>query len=87
MPKNRFIHRTDLISDPARNFLNFNPDDANDLAIEPKGLVFGTTGNAILIGEDGNTATVPVLAGVTYPYSPQRIKSTGHTAGTVTLLY
>jgi hypothetical protein len=87
MSKDRWKHRTDHVSDPARNFQNVAPDDANDLALEPKGVIFGTTGNAILVGEDGVTATVPVIAGVTYPFMPQRIKSTGHTAGTVTLLY
>lgn len=87
MARNRFKLRTDHISDPARNFQNVAPDDNNDLVLEPKGIIFGTSGNAVLIGDDGNVATIPVLAGVTYPFCAARIKSTGHTAGTVTLLY
>jgi hypothetical protein len=54
MAKNRFKMRTDHVSDPARNFQNIAPDDGNDLATEPKGVVFGTTGNRVLIGDDGN---------------------------------
>lgn len=85
-PVDRFKGYTDSPDAPARNFANINPDDANDLTIVPKGLVFGTTGNCVLVGDNGNAATIPVLAGVVYPFSPQRVKSTGHTAGTVTAL-
>jgi hypothetical protein len=41
----------------------------------------------VLIGDDGNQAAIPVIAGVLYPYMPARIMTTGHTAGTVTIVY
>jgi hypothetical protein len=46
MAKNRFKLRTDHVSDPARNFQNIATSDGVDLATEPKGVVFGTTGVA-----------------------------------------
>jgi hypothetical protein len=40
----------------------------------------------VLIGDDGNTVTIAVNANVEYAFSPQRVKSTGHSAGTVVAL-
>jgi hypothetical protein len=85
--RKRFGGYSDKVSDPAKNFRTIVPDDANDIGFEVKGLIFGTTGNVTLIGEDGQSAAIGVLAGVVYPFSPNRINSTAHTAGTVVGLY
>lgn len=87
MAKDRFKHRNDQVSDPARNFQNIATSDGADLVTEPKGVVFATTGVAQLVGDDGNQAAVPVIAGVLYPYVPVRALTTGHTAGQMTIVY
>jgi hypothetical protein len=87
VPKDRFKQVPDRPDAPARNFANVSPSDTADLAIIPKGMIFGTTGNCVLVGEDGTQATIPIVAGAVYPFCPQRAMLSGHTAGTITLLY
>lgn len=73
---------------PARNFYTVVPSDVADLPFVPKGVICSAAGNLVLVGENGAAAvTIAVNANTVYPFSPQRIKSTGHTAGTVVALH
>jgi hypothetical protein len=71
---------------PARRFYQVAPADGADLPNIPKGLICSAAGNLVMTGDDGTTVTVAVNANTVYPFSPQRIKATGHTAGTVVAL-
>ena len=62
------------------------PSDGTPLAVPVEALVFGSTGNAVLIMKTGATVTLPVTAAVVYKVAPAYVKATGHTAGTVTAL-
>lgn len=68
---------------PSRRFYQVVPSDAQDLPTVPKGVLCSVAGNLVMTGDDGNDVTIPVSANVVYPFAPQRIKATGHSAGTV----
>jgi hypothetical protein len=71
---------------PSRRFYQVAPNDGVDLPTVPKGIICTVAGNLVMTGDEGTTVTVAVNPNTVYPFSPQRIKLTGHTAGTVIAL-
>ncbi len=83
---------TEAVSSPARRWAVITPHDTNLLAEVPKFLVIGHDGaagpaasNLVLEGSDGNKCTFRVSPGTTLDVRPQRVWSTGSTAGVVVI--
>lgn len=61
----------------ARNFYDVVPDDNDDLPHIPKGIVANADGAVTMVGHNGVTVTVNLIANVIYAYAPKIIKDTG----------
>ena len=62
----------------------FTPDDAQELAILPRGLILGQGGDLVVTFEAGNTVTLRNLSeGVVYPFRVRAVLATGTTAGDI----
>ncbi len=70
---------------PTDDFEVIVPDDDNDLAKLPRRVWAATDGNAVVHNKDGDTVTIPVLAGQDVPIRPRRVLETS--TATLVALY
>lgn len=71
----------DSISGPITGGFDITPDDANDLAVMPRALMVGASGDVAVTLKDGSSLTLTGLTpGVIYPLRVTRVQATGTTA-------
>lgn len=75
-------------TEPASNAVTVTASDSADL---PDGICralnVSVSGNVSVITETGNTVTVYIAAGISFPLRCSRVRSTGTSAGTIVALY
>ena len=86
MPQDKFADYSGGLESPATGLLMVTPDDANDLLRVSRALNVGTGGAVRLTTIDGDTGTVHIAAGSTFPVRAVRIWATGTTATDIVAL-
>lgn len=81
MPTNRYAHIEPTLDAPATGAFTITPDDDTDLAILPRAIYVGTTGNLEVI-MDGTTVVLVGVSGF-LPIRPTRVKATSTTASDI----
>lgn len=69
------------LTSPAVNAAAVTPNDSADLAVTPRALYLGASGNLAVVMQGGQTVTfIALAAGVPHPLRARRVLATGTTA-------
>lgn len=83
----KFQTYTESLSSPPQHLLSVIPDDANDLPTASRCINVQATGTIRVTTVAGDTGTILVAAGITFPIRAKRIWATGTTATGISVLY
>lgn len=83
----KFETYTESLSSPPRHLRSVTPDDANDLPVAGRCINVQVGGTIQVTTVAGDTGTIMVAAGITFPIRAQRIWATGTTATGISVLY
>jgi uncharacterized membrane protein len=72
---------------PALRWKAITPTNDKTLEPVPAAIMVSVDGNVAMIGDDGVSATFPLIAGTVYPMQPIVISATGTTATGIIGLY
>jgi hypothetical protein len=75
------------MTSPPSNAMSVSPDDTSDLGHPSRCINVAVPGSVRVTTVSGDTATVFIAAGVTFPLRARRIWATGTTASGITVLY
>ena len=77
----KFQYKNAELNSPGDVFYAITPSDTADIALKPRAVIVGNSGNLAVIDSLGITTVIPnLVAGIFHPIRPVRILAAGTTA-------